>query len=154
MGFFSRRRDKESALSAADLAVAEAGAATVEVTREAPAPATLSTPAPPQQPEPAPSLGFGRAPAGGSIANEVEAATSDDLGLQLAGLAKLMSEHEFDLRSQPMEVREAVAADMRAGGVDSKVGQQLNITDPAQIQVVIDVLKKHGLLPANLAVNK
>jgi hypothetical protein len=52
-----------------------------------------------------------------------------------------------------MEVREAVAADMRAGGIDTKVGQSLNITDPAQIQVVIDVLKKHDLLPANLTVN-
>jgi len=139
MGFFSRRRDKESALSSADMAAAEAGTATVETS---PAPAA-----------PAPSLGIGKSPAGGSIADEVTAATSGDLGLQIAGLAKLLSDHEVDLRSQPMEVREAVAADMRAGGIDTKVGQSLNITDPAQIQVVIDVLKKHDLLPANLTVN-
>jgi hypothetical protein len=64
-----------------------------------------------------------------------------------------MAEHEVDLRSQPMEVREAVAADMRAGGIDTKVGQSLNITDPQQIQTVVEVLKKHGLLPANVTVN-
>jgi len=147
MGFFSRRRDKESALSSADMAAAGGDTVTVEPPVE---PATAT---PTAAPAPAPSLGFGRAPAGGSIADEVTAATSDDLGLQLAGLAKLMSEHEVDLRSQPMEVREAVAADLRAGGVDTQVGKSLNITDPAQIQVVIDVLKKHGLLPANVTVN-
>jgi hypothetical protein len=139
MGFFSRRKDKESALSQADMSAAQVGTA------------------PPQEPNPAvsapaPSLGIGQAPTGG-IAQEVDAATGGDIQRQMAGLMSLMSQHAVDLRSQPMEVREAVAADCRAQGVDMKVGQALNITDPQQIHTVVEVLKKHDLLPANVNVN-
>src|SRR3954469_25245310 len=141
MGFFSRRKDKESALSQADMSAAEAGSAPPEA-----APNPTVTP-------PAPSLGIGRAYGGGTIADEVSNAAGGDLQAQMAGLMALMSQHSVDLRSQPMEVREAVAADCRAQGVDMQVGQALNITDPQQIHTVVDVLKKHGLLPANVNVN-
>jgi hypothetical protein len=33
------------------------------------------------------------------------------------------------------------------------VGQGLNITDPQQIQTAVSVLKKHGLLPANVNIS-
>ena len=85
-----------------------------------------------RRPAPAPSLGIGRAPAPGSIAAEVSAASGADVAAKMAGLMSLMSQHAVDLRSQPMEVREAVAADCRAQGVDMQVGQSLNITDPSR----------------------
>lgn len=139
MGFFSRRKDKESALSSSDMA---------SVQTDAPPPEAPPAPAPPAAP-----LGIGTPVAGGSIAEEVTNAAGGDLQQQLAGLTALMSQHAVDLRSQPMEVREAVAADCRAQGVDMQVGQALNITDPKQIHTVVEVLKKHDLLPASVTVN-
>ncbi len=138
MGFFSRRKEKESAMSQTDVASVETG--TTPATTD-----PVTTPAAP--------LGIGT-PVGGSIADEVTNAAGGDLQQQMAGLMALMSQHAVDLRSQPMEVREAVAADCRAQGVDMKVGQSLNITDPKQIHTVVEVLKKHGLLPANVTVNE
>jgi hypothetical protein len=139
MGLFSRRKDKESAMSQADMAQVEAGATPTTTN-------PVTTPAAP--------LGIGTpVGGGGTIADEVNKAAGGDLQQQLAGLMSLMSQHAVDLRSQPMEVREAVAADCRAQGVDMQVGQSLNITDPKQIHIVVDVLKKHGLLPASVTVN-
>jgi hypothetical protein len=143
MGLFSRRREKESALSQADMAAAAAGTAPPEVT---------ATPAPAEPAAPPPSLGIGTPVGDGSIASEVSNAAA--AANPMAALMGLMTQHAVDLRSQPMEVREAVAADCRAQGVDMQVGQSLNITDPQQIQVVVDVLKKHNLLPANVTVNQ
>ncbi len=140
MGFFSRRKDKESALSQADMSVAGA-------------PPPPAAPPNPTTQAPAPSLGIGSTP-GGGIAGEVEAATGGNMQAMMAGLMSLMSQHAVDLRSQPMEVREAVAADCRAQGVDMQVGQALNITDPQQIHTVVEVLKKHGLLPPTVTVNQ
>ena len=141
MGFFSRRKDRESAMSQADVGAVEVGATPPEAIN-------------PTTQAPAPSLGIGEAPGfNNTVAAEVQAAAGGDLQTQMAGLMALMSRHAVDLRSQPMEVREAVAADCRAQGVDMKVGQSLNITDPQQIQTVVGVLKKHGLLPANVNVN-
>jgi hypothetical protein len=145
MGIFNRRKDKESALSQSDLQAANAGEAPPEAI-EAATPTVAA---------PAPSLGIGTPMgAGGTIADEVGAATGGDIQAQMAGLMSLMSQHSVDLRSQPMEVREAVAADCRAQGVDMQVGQALNITDPQQIQTVVSVLKKHKLLPADVQVNQ
>jgi hypothetical protein len=153
MGFFSRRKDKESALSSADMEAATAGTAPVDV-GTAPVEATQAPS------EPAPSLGIGQAPAGGGFGGGFSDGTiADEVGAVAANanpmmaLMALMTQHAVDLRSQPMEVREAVAADCRAQGVDMQVGQSLNITDPQQIHTVVEVLKKHGLLPANVNVN-
>lgn len=148
MGFFSRRKDKESALSTADMQSAQVGSAPPEVTA---APEAAASP-----PPPAPSLGIGQTPmgggfSGGTIAGEVGAAAAN--ANPMMALMSLMGQHAVDLRSQPMEVREAVAADCRAQGVDMQVGQSLNITDPQQIHTVVDVLKKHGLLPPGVTVN-
>jgi hypothetical protein len=72
---------------------------------------------------------------------------------QMVALQKLMTEHEVNLTQQPMEVREAVASDLQSRGINAQVGGALQITDPQQIQSVIEVLKSHGLLPANVSVN-
>jgi hypothetical protein len=69
---------------------------------------------------------------------------------QMQQLQSLMAEHSVDLRSQPMEVRRAVVDDLNAGGVPAKLGHGLDVTDPGQIETVVTVLKKHGLLPANV----
>ena len=72
---------------------------------------------------------------------------------QMIGLQQLMTDHEVNLTQKPMEVREAVASDLQARGIDAQVGGALQITDPEQIQAVIEVLKNHGLLPPNVTVN-
>ena len=138
MGLFSRRKDKESAMSQADMASVEAG--------------TTPTTANPAG-APAAPLGIGTPMGGGSIADEVNKAAGGDVQQAMANFMSIMSQHAVDLRSQPMEVREAVAADCRAQGVDMQVGQSLNITDPQQIHTVVEVLKKHNLLPASVNVN-
>ncbi len=138
MGLFSRRKDKESAMSQADMAQVEAGTT----------PSTTNPGTTPAAP-----LGIGTPVGGGSIADEVTNAAGGDMQQSMANFMAIMSQHSVDLRSQPMEVREAVAADCRAQGVDMQVGQSLNITDPQQIHTVVEVLKKHGLLPANVNVN-
>jgi hypothetical protein len=79
--------------------------------------------------------------------------TAPDAMHQLMGLQTLMSQHEVNLTQQPMEVREAVANDLQARGINAQVGGALQITDPQQIHDVIQVLKDHGLLPANVTVN-
>jgi hypothetical protein len=154
MGFFSRRKDKESALSQADLSAANAGAPPPEVV----SPVEGTEPPEAVNPTvaaPAPSLGIGTPMgAGTTIADEVSRATGGDVQEQMAGLMSLMNEHAVDLRSQPMEVREAVAADCRAQGVDMQVGKALNVTDPKQIQIVVDVLKQHKLLPVGVQVSQ
>jgi hypothetical protein len=76
-----------------------------------------------------------------------------DLMQQMMALQKLMTEHEVNLTQQPMEVREAVASDLQSRGINAQVGGALQITDPRQIQSVVEVLKSHGLLPANVTVN-
>jgi hypothetical protein len=80
-------------------------------------------------------------------------ATGPDVMQQLMALQTLMSQHEVNLTQQPMEVREAVAGDLQARGINAQVGGALQITDPQQIHDVIQVLKDHGLLPANVTVN-
>jgi hypothetical protein len=79
--------------------------------------------------------------------------TAPDAMHQLLALQTLMSQHEVNLTQQPMEVREAVASDLQARGINAQVGGALQITDPQQIQDVVQVLKDHGLLPANVTVN-
>ncbi len=73
--------------------------------------------------------------------------------VQLQQLQTLMAQHSVDLTSQPMEVRQAVIADLNTGGVPAKLGQGMNVTDPAQIDTVVNVLIKHGLLPPGTTVD-
>lgn len=72
---------------------------------------------------------------------------------QLQQLQTLMAQHSVDLRSQPMEVRQAVVADLNAGGVPAKLGEGMQVTNQAQINTVIAVLIKHGLLPPGTTVD-
>jgi hypothetical protein len=80
----------------------------------------------------------------------VDAAVSGDVANQQLGL--LMLRHSVDLRSQPMEVREAVVADLNRAGVPAKIGEPMRVTEPGQVQTVISVLKKHDLLPEDVTV--
>ena len=73
--------------------------------------------------------------------------------VQLQQLQALMAQHSVDLSSQPMEVRQAVVADLNAGGVPAKLGEGMQVTDPAQIHTVVNVLIKHGLLPVGTTVD-
>jgi hypothetical protein len=75
------------------------------------------------------------------------AAGNQELMQQMVGLQRLMAAHEVNLREQPMDVRQAVAADLQARGINAQVGGALQITDPKEIQQVIAVLQQHGLLP-------
>jgi hypothetical protein len=137
MGFFSRRKEKESAIPASTVETGDVSAAPVGTVTPAPEPAPTPPPGSPRH----------------SIAEEVAAVAGGDLGAQLQQLQSLMAQHSVDLRSQPMEVREAVVADLNAGGVPAKLGEGMNVTDPAQIQTIVAVLIKHGLLPAGTTVD-
>jgi hypothetical protein len=97
---------------------------------------------------PEPAAGAPNVPPGG-----VAVTMTPELMQQMSGLQQLMSAHQVNLRSQPMEVREAVASDLQARGINAQVGGALQITDPKQIHDVIEVLKSHGLLPPNVSVN-
>jgi hypothetical protein len=72
---------------------------------------------------------------------------------QMMVLQRLMSEHEVNLTQQPIEVRQAVASDLQSRGINAQVGGALQVTDPQQIQDVVEVLKNHGLLPPDTTVN-
>jgi hypothetical protein len=72
---------------------------------------------------------------------------------RMIGLQRLMAAHEVNLTQQPMEVRQAVASDLQAHGINAQVGGALQITDPQQIHDVVQVLKDHGLLPSDVTVN-
>ncbi len=121
--YFKRRRARESAIPGSQATSAEV----TSTPTAAPAPTT-----------PAPQAG---------------AAMTPELMQQMAGLQRLMAAHEVNLTQQPMEVRQAVANDLQARGINAQVGGALQITDPQQIHDVVQVLKDHGLLPANLTVN-
>ncbi len=122
--FFKRRRERESAIPQG----AEAEAA------------------PTATPQPAP--GAPNVPPGG-----VAVTMTPELMQQMSGLQQLMTTHQVNLQSQPMEVRQAVASDLQAKGINAQVGGALQITDPQQIQDVVQVLKDHGLLPPDVTVN-
>jgi len=125
--YFKKRRERESAIPAgAEEAEAAASSAT--------------------EPEPAP--GAPNVPPGG-----VAVTQTPELMQQMAALQQLMSTHQVNLQSQPMEVRQAVANDLQAKGINAQVGGALQITDPKQIHDVVQVLKDHGLLPPNVTVN-
>ncbi len=97
-------------------------------------------------PQPAP--GAPNVPPGG-----VAVTMTPELMQQMSGLQQLMTTHQVNLQSQPMEVRQAVASDLQAKGINAQVGGALQITDPQQIQDVVQVLKDHGLLPPDVTVN-
>jgi hypothetical protein len=134
--FFKRRRERESAIPESVMRSGDISAQVGEA--QSPTPTPTPSPTPPKR--------------HASIADEVAAVTGGDLADQMQQLQSLMAEHSVDLRSQPMEVRQAIVDDLNAGGVPAKIGQGLNVTDPQQIQTVVEVLKKHGLLPPNVNV--
>jgi len=125
--YFKRRRARESAVPE--------GMSTAGETTATPMPATPAAPVPTAQPSSGPP------------------GTAPDVMQQLMALQTLMSQHEVNLTQQPMEVRETVATDLQARGINAQVGGALQITDPQQIHDVIQVLEDHGLLPANVTVN-
>jgi hypothetical protein len=93
-------------------------------------------------------------PAGGMTSStQTINVTGGDLMSGLGVLQSLMTQHAVNLHSQPMEVRQAVAADLQARGIPAQVGGSLQITDPQQIKDTIEVLKQHGLLPPSVTVN-
>src|SRR5438067_9404864 len=121
--FFRRRHERESAIPES---AAETGDASVQPSAVTPL-ATAATTA---------------------AAGQGKVAVNTGVMPHLQTLQSLMAQHAVDLRSEPMEVRQAVVADLNAGGVPAKLGEGMNITNPAQIQTVVAVLIKHGLLPA------
>ncbi len=127
--FFSRRRARESAIPQSVVETGEAaGAPTSGVT---------------------PDVTAATAAAGG----QGKVTVNSPAMIQLQQLQTLMAQHSVDLTSQPMEVRQAVIADLNAGGVPAKLGQGMNVTDPAQIDTVVNVLIKHGLFPPGTTVD-
>jgi hypothetical protein len=126
--FFRNRRERESAIPQSTIETGDASAQASAVTPEVTAASTAA-------------------------AGQGKAAVNSAAFVQLQQLQALMAQHSVDLSSLPMEVREAVAADLNAGGVPAKVGQGMQVTDPQQIETVVAVLIKHGLLPAGTTVS-
>ena len=126
--FFRNRRERESAIPQSTIETGEASAQASAVTPEVTAASTAA-------------------------AGQGKAAVNSAAFVQLQQLQALMAQHSVDLSSQPMEVRQAVAADLNAGGVPAKVGHGMQVTDPHQIETVVAVLIKHGLLPAGTTVS-
>jgi hypothetical protein len=151
VGFFKRRRERESAIPPSTL---EAGS--VQTAPEEPSPTATpppeaeaaSTPAPA---EPEPASAPPPTPGGGSIAEEVTAAAGGDLASHVQRLQALMAQHSVDLQSQPLDVRKKVVRDLNRSGVPAKVDEPLQVTDIAQVQAIESVLKKRGLLPEDAA---
>jgi len=74
-----------------------------------------------------------------------KAAVNSAAFVQLQQLQALMAQHSVDLSSQPMEVAGGRADLTRAACGEGRSGMQ--VTDPRQIETVVAVLIKHGLLP-------
>ena len=123
--FFSRRRERESAIPQS---AAETGDATA-------LPQSAVTP--------------NMTAASGDGKTAVNSAAF----VQMQQLQSLMAQHSVDLHNQPMEVRQAVVDDLNAGGVPAKVGEGMQVTEPQQIQTVVAVLIKHGLLPPGTTIS-
>src|SRR6058998_70166 len=100
--FFKRRRERESAIPESVMKSGDISAQVGEAPSQSPEPAQSPTPTPHKR--------------HASIADEVAAATGGDLADQMQQLQSLMAEHSVDLRSQPMEVRQAIVDDLNAGG--------------------------------------
>jgi hypothetical protein len=145
MGFFKRRRERESAIPPSTL-----DAESVQTAPAEPSPTTTSPPAPPSAPapaEPEPARAPPPAPGGGSIAEEVTAAAGGDLASHVQRLQALLAQHSVDLQSQPLEVRKKLVRDLNRSGVPAKLDEPLEVTDIQQVQAIESVLKKRGLLP-------
>ena len=127
--FFSRRRERESAIPQS---AAETGDATAM-------PQSAVTP--------------DVTAASTAAAGQGKTAVNSAAFVQMQQLQSLMAQHSVDLHNQPMEVRQAVVDDLNAGGVPAKVGEGMQATEPQQIQTVVGVLIKHGLLPPGTTIS-
>lgn len=79
---------------------------------------------------------------------------SDELvATKTSALQALLSQHDVHLTSQPDDVRNAVVGDLRAVGVaidpDTFV---MRLTDPGQVDALLEIYKRHGLLPADASI--
>ena len=135
-GLFKRRRERESAIPPGTLETDSVQTAPVE---EPPPPTTPPTEPPASEPPP---------PSGGrSIAEEVAAAVGGDLATQVERLRSLMAQHSVDLQRLPEKEHKSVVRDLNRLGVPAKVDESLEVTDIQQVQAIVSVLKKHGLIP-------
>lgn len=135
-GLFKRRRERESAIPPGTLETDSVQTAPVE---EPPPPTTPPTEPPASEPPP---------PSGGrSIAEEVAAAVGGDLATQVERLRSLMTQHSVDLQRLPEKEHKSVVRDLNRLGVPAKVDEPLEVTDIQQVQAIVSVLKKHGLIP-------
>ncbi len=135
-GLFKRRRERESAIPPGTLETDSVQTAPVE---EPPPPTTPPTEPPASEPPP---------PSGGrSIAEEVAAAVGGDLATQVERLRSLMAQHSVDLQRLPEKEHKSVVRDLNRLGVPAKVDEPLEVTDIQQVQAIVSVLKKHGLIP-------
>ena len=156
MGFFKRRRERESAIPPGTLETgsietarepaSEPAEPARQAKREAPAPQRTPPPEPTRKPPPR---------AGDrSIADEVTAAVGGDLATYVQRLESLMAENSVNIQKLPEKERKAVVRDLNRAGVPAKEDEPLQVTDIRQVQAIAAVLKKRGLLPedADLAV--
>jgi hypothetical protein len=69
---------------------------------------------------------------------------------KLAAFAALAKQHDIHLRQQPDDVRTALASDFQAAGVPVNPETfAIQFTDGVQVDNALEVLKRHGLLPAD-----
>jgi hypothetical protein len=162
MGFFKRRRERESAIPPSTLETVSPEPAPAE-----PEPTTSTSEPPPREPEqtsaseppaPAPEQTAASeprasapppAPGGRSIAEEVTAAVGGDLATHVERLRSLMAQHSVDLQRLPEKEQKSVVRDLNRVGVPAKVDEPLEVTDIQQVQAIESVLRKHGLIPEN-----
>jgi hypothetical protein len=149
MGFFKRRRERESAIPPSTLETVSPEPAPAE-----PEPTTSTSEPPPPEPEQTsasepPASGPPPAPGGRSIAEEVTAAVGGDLATHVERLRSLMAQHSVDLQRLPEKEQKSVVRDLNRVGVPAKVDEPLEVTDIQQVQAIESVLRKHGLIPEN-----
>jgi hypothetical protein len=80
--------------------------------------------------------------------------TSDELlATKSSAFQALTSEHDVHLGSQPEDVRRAVVRDLGAAGVSMDPDSLLmRLTDPGQVDAVVEVYKRHHLLPPDASI--
>jgi hypothetical protein len=152
VGFFKRRRERESAIPPGTLETGSIETAPAEPPPAPSAPAEpakeskAEAPAAERTPPPAPTR-TPPPPGDGSIADEVTAAAGGDLATHVRRLESLMAEHSVNIQKLPEKERKAVVRDLNRAGVPAKVDEPLEVTDIRQVQAIAAVLKKRGLLP-------
>jgi hypothetical protein len=80
-------------------------------------------------------------------------AAGDALTAKASAFQKLQAEYDAHLSSQPESVQRVMISELQTAGVDIANDGQMKLTEPAQVDALVETYKRYGLLPPEASLN-